>query len=115
MRIGTKSTVAAACIAALALALATAAVATAFDYTLFGTSNNTWSTRGVDHDYYYIRGTVAGSTTVCVKRNSAGDAFCAQGTQAKSYVDSCNPSACLSYYKQTSGSSADITAHDEWH
>jgi hypothetical protein len=115
MRIRTRRTVAAACAAVLALALATTAVATAFDYTLFGTSDNTWTTRGVDHDYYFIRGTVTGSTTVCVKRNPTGDSFCAQGTQSKSYVDSCNPSACLSYYKQTSGGSLDITAHDEWH
>jgi hypothetical protein len=94
------------------VALAAPAIASMFDYTLSGTPNDTWSSRFVGHDYTQIKGRVTSGVTVCVSRGANGASFCADTTSSHSWTDLCG--GCFSYYKQKSGTSLDIAAHDEW-
>jgi hypothetical protein len=94
------------------MALAVAAFASSFDYTLSGTLNDRWSSRFVSHDYSQIKGRVAAGTTVCVRRGDDGLSYCADTTSSHSWTDLCG--GCFSYYKQKSGGTLDIAAHDEW-
>ena len=82
-----------------------------FDYQKLA-YQNVLTSRGVDHDYSYLRGSLSGATT-CVERSN-GAVFCGSSPTSHSYSDSCNPSACLSYYTQGTYSSAYVTIHDEW-
>ncbi|WCB95063.1 hypothetical protein DSM104299_03805 [Baekduia alba] len=93
------------------LALSGAALAGFFDYTLSSAPNDTFQTRGVGHDYTYLHSSINSSSTTCVARGG-GSSFCASGTASHSYVDTCG--SCLSYYKQKTGGTFDISAHDEW-
>lgn len=112
MRIGCRIVAASAAAVMCLGAIAPVAFAGQYDYVLGSTTPNVFYTRGVYHDYSYLRGTIGfpGSTT-CVARGG-GQSFCASGSAAHSYPDTCN--ACLSYYKQKSSYVLDITVHDEW-
>lgn len=88
-----------------------AALAGQYDYQINGPYNVLVS-RGVNHDFSYLRGSLSGAST-CVERSN-GTVFCGSSPTSHSYSGSCNPSACLSYYAQQNYSSAYITVHEEW-
>jgi hypothetical protein len=93
------------------LACSGAALAGFFDYTLSSAPNDTFQTRNVAHDYTFLRSTIASSATTCVARGG-GVSFCASTSASHTYTDSCG--SCLSFYKQKTGGTFDITVHDEW-
>ena len=100
----------------LALALGSAASASAYtyDYQMDTPPGGGWS-RGVAHDYRYLRGTLLGYTT-CVERTNNGQWFCGLGQGEHHYVDGCNPATCWSFYKFSSSNASTqiIYIHEEW-
>src|SRR4051812_39904100 len=114
MRFRARTTIAAIVVtgsAVLALAFTSAALAGVFDYVLSSTPNDTFQTRGVAHDYTYLHSSISSSATTCVARGG-GTSFCASSSASHTYIDSCT--SCLSYYKQKTGGTFDISVHDEW-
>lgn len=105
----TAAVVASLCI--ISVVGAPVALAGQYDYQILG-SQNVLVSRGVSHDFSYLRASLSGAST-CVERSN-GTVFCGSSPTSHSYSDSCNPSACLSWYAQQTYGSAYITVHEEW-
>jgi len=85
-----------------------------YDYYDYSYHTTDWRSRGVAHDYHYLRNktSAGGYNAVCLRRNSGGQAFCGNQYIDKHYVDSCNPASC---YSQYSAANASISLHDDWY
>jgi hypothetical protein len=111
-RLAVMGVVSALCLAAVPAT----AVAGQYDYHLTSPLG-VWVSRGVSHDYSYLRTDNGADFSMCLQRNTTGTKFCGGYFVSHSYVDSCNPSSCYTWYLNNTHSGStyeDLSIHDEW-